>query len=619
MIENYIWIVLFLFLFILTFLLGKKEEKTEKGQIVKDQIEQYIKELREYFDAILNRKLAVNTLGTAEHTKREHLRWELKTALGQCCLGDLKSKLYVKEHIKQWLLNQKKVEETQLDKIIPFNFPYKLSSKDKFDLLLYSFKKKYGTKAFHEMMNLFPEKTRLTNRELEELFYQQELILRFPDKLEIAVQRIYEQFLGLGTIDELRDMEIDGISCGVSKGLHENEIFHEREVFYKEEKIDKKKDRYEKESIYEKESTYGKENIYQKESVYGKENTYKKEEIKARKTEEGSEVWVFYQGSMTALGFLIVSSEEELERISRKVYRFGHPGQLSAQKGYMVSQMQDGSRVVVVRPPFAEGWSFFIRKFAAQKAHAISELFPDKGADKLYDLLECLIAGEQVSAVTGEQGAGKTTLLKTLISFIPENYTIRTQELVFELHLRELYPERNIVSFCETDEVNGREGLDLQKKTDGTVLIVGEVASAPVAGWLIMVAQTASRFTLFTHHAKTTDALVYSMRNDLLSTGIFQNESAAEAQVRSAIRFDIHIAKTGEGKRYIERITEILQEEKGKISRELLCFKNNSYHQTGTISVQISKEIKKQLSEEQKERFTDWFEGEKSLTYENGK
>ena len=43
-----------------------------------------------------------------------------------------------------------------------------------------------------------------------------------------------------------------------------------------------------------------------------------------------------------------------------------------------------------------------------------------------------------------------------MISFIPQQYTLRTQELVFELHLRELYPERNIVSFCETDEVSGR-------------------------------------------------------------------------------------------------------------------------------------------------------------------
>jgi pilus assembly protein CpaF len=126
------------------------------------------------------------------------------------------------------------------------------------------------------------------------------------------------------------------------------------------------------------------------------------------------------------------------------------------------------------------------------------------------------------------------------------------------LHLRKLYPKRNIVSFRETDTVSGQEGLDLQKKTDGTVNILGEVATAPVASWMIQMAQVASLFTIFTHHAKTSSDLVLALRNNLLQTGVFSNEKVAEKQVADVVNFDVHLYKDISGHRYIQRITEIM-------------------------------------------------------------
>jgi pilus assembly protein CpaF len=130
--------------------------------------------------------------------------------------------------------------------------------------------------------------------------------------------------------------------------------------------------------------------------------------------------------------------------------------------------------------------------------------------------------------------------------------------MAFELHLRKLYPKRNIVSFRETATVSGQEGLDLQKKTDGTVNIMGEVATAPVASWMIQMAQVASLFTIFTHHAKTTSDLVLALRNNLLQTRVFSNEKVAERQVADVVNFDIHLYKDISGHRYIQRITEII-------------------------------------------------------------
>ena len=60
--------------------------------------------------------------------------------------------------------------------------------------------------------------------------------------------------------------------------------------------------------------------------------------------------------------------------------------------------------------------------------------------------------------------------------------------------------------------------MDVQKKTDGSVNIIGEVATDPVASWMIQAAQVASKFTLFTHHAKTFPDLVTALRNSMLRT-----------------------------------------------------------------------------------------------------
>ena len=110
----------------------------------------------------------------------------------------------------------------------------------------------------------------------------------------------------------------------------------------------------------------------------------------------------------------------------------------------------------------------------------------------------------------------------------------------------------------ETETVYGQECLDVQKKTDGSVNIIGEVATDPVASWMIQSAQVASKFTLFTHHAKTFPDLVTALRNSMLRAGVFKNEKTAEEQVVQVLNFDIHLVKDFRGRRYIERVTECI-------------------------------------------------------------
>ena len=75
---------------------------------------------------------------------------------------------------------------------------------------------------------------------------------------------------------------------------------------------------------------------------------------------------------------------------------------------------------------------------------------------------------------------------------------------------------------------------------------------------MIQSAQVASKFTLFTHHAKTFPDLVTALRNSMLRAGVFRNERTAEEQVVQVLNFDIHLVKDFRGRRYIERITECI-------------------------------------------------------------
>ncbi len=147
-------------------------------------------------------------------------------------------------------------------------------------------------------------------------------------------------------------------------------------------------------------------------------------------------------------------------------------------------------------------------------------------------------------------------MLMAMIENIYETMNLRITETAFELHLRKIYPTRNILSMRETETISGQACLDVQKKTDGSVNIIGEVATDPVASWMIQSAQVASKFTLFTHHAKTFPDLVTALRNSMLRAGVFTDERIAEEQVVQVLNFDIHLVKDFRGRRYIERITE---------------------------------------------------------------
>ncbi len=529
-------IILMLFVVILAAffiikVISKKQNAKVEEQIELDDKTYTLDRMRDFVKKRLNEITKVNLydigLSEEELKRRKNKKYELKKALKGCTYGDVNDKKYVKELIYDLLAKEYGVDEANISKAIPFDVPSLLTDQDKFDILIYHYKKNFGYEALTELIKKYnldvlkyiAGETKpsyvITGEEISDIYEKEQLVLSFEDKLNVIVQRIYQHYKGYSSIDEVRDMNIDGVSGGVS-GLPESFLSQ----------------------------------------VAQTDGDYLEQVMESKVPRACDSIWIFFRGKSIRLAFLSFGTESELKRVCQNIYKYNNPGQLSDTNGYKINEMKDGSRVVVVRPSFSETWAFFVRKFDVKRSTLEQWFKGEEGSDKSIELLKYLVKGARITSITGEQGCGKTTMLMGMIENIYETMNIRVQETAFELHLRRIYPTRNILTFRETETISGQEGLDVQKKTDGSVNIIGEVATDPVASWMIQAAQVASKFTLFTHHAKTFPNLVTALRNSMLRTGVFKNEKTAEEQVVQVLNFDIHLAKDFRGKRFVERITE---------------------------------------------------------------
>lgn len=480
--------------------------------------------IKKRMNELTTSNLYAENLSEEEFKRRTRRRQELKDALKNCNTMDISSKIYVRSYINDLLTMEYGFTDESINWTIPFDNPRQMTAEEKYETLLYIFEKEHQWDALGWMIDTHkldePKKDGSYFIEAEDIdkLYKMHVKsgkLKFEDKLNIISQIIYSKYKGFGIVDETRDMSIDGVLGGVS-GLPKRRT-----------------------------------------SEHLTDESFL-EEGRKRKFTGMESAWIIYKGKPIHLRFLSFKHESELRRVVTNLYKYGYPGQLSESNPAIINEGFDGSRVTVVRPKLSETWAFFVRKKYDLKVLTLEELISQPNKKLAIKLLEFLMKGNRTTAITGSQGSGKTTLLMAMVGHIHAALKLRVQETAFELNLRSLFTERNIVSFQETDTMSGQDGLDLQKKTDGDVTILGEVATDPVAAWAVQSAQVASLFTIFTHHAKTFPLLIESLRNSLMKVGMFNIEKIAEKQVVQVLEFDVHLTKLYDGTRYIERVTECI-------------------------------------------------------------
>ena len=526
--------------------------------ILNDMIEKVSGE----FHNILKDSMLDSSLTKDEYEQKNKEKIKLQLAIKECIFQNNEAKQMVKNKIREIIEEKYSLNDFNIDEVINFNKMEEVESDIKFSILLNFFKnkkvnvfeegfeieniiKKYGLDELKE--DNLEERYVITKDDVDYMIKDLKIKLDYEEKMFILVQYIYSRYKGYGVIDELLEQKIDGINGGVS----------------------------------------------------GFENDLNESFLNC--------IWMIYKGKNIHLKFLKFENIEELKRICLNIYKYDSPGELSRNVGYKINKMKDGSRVVVLRPSFSEEWMFFIRKFHASNLE-LKELINAKNKENVIKLMEFITKGCNNICVSGQQGSGKTTMLLNLIGFLYPVYPIRILESSFELNVRKKFPNRNICTIQETDDISGQTGLDLLKKTDGLINIIGEVASDDVAAQLIQSGKVAAKATLFTHHAKSTEELIKSLRNSLLKTGMFRNEKIAEEEVASIINFDIHLEKDFYGNRYIERINECVFEPRTgtyKIAN-LIEYKNNEYIVNNSLTQEMIKKIEKELKKDDKIRFEEF-------------
>ena len=383
-IVNLILIVLVLgvaVLMIYFYINSKKNAEVVTKMDVDDQTYTLIKMIefiKRRLDEITKINLYDIGLSEEELKRRKSKKYELKKALKGCTYGDVNDKKYVKELIFDLLSKEYGVTEMNISKAIPFDIPSILTSQDKFDILIYIYKKEFGYEALSELIRKYKldefkyiqGETKpcyvITEDEINEIFEKENITLTFNDKLNIVVQRIYQQYKGYSSIDEIRDMNIDGVSGGVS-GLPESFISQ----------------------------------------VAQTDSADYLTQIQEHKVQRACDsIWIMFHGKSIRLAFLSFGTEAELKRVCQNIYKYNNPGQLSDTNGYKINEMKDGSRVVVVRPSMSETWAFFVRKFDVKRA-TLEQIIRFPGKDDAIDLLKYLVKGARIISLTGEQGCRK--------------------------------------------------------------------------------------------------------------------------------------------------------------------------------------------------------------------
>lgn len=493
------------------------------------------------FTEMLRVNLNLEPFLAKERMKRIRRREEIREALRNCGSGDEAAKIFVKEYIKRIIIGKYKIGEEEIASYIKENAEYK------FKMMLSEKALEYGDEALEKL--------------IEEYFG---FVKEGGGKREITkedVEKVYYDYFGEG-------------------------ISFPRKVEYLCQKL------------YESYKGNGVADELLNMTIDGISGG-------VSGVSESYNIWVMFRGNTVSLSFLTFDGEKEIRRVCRNLCKGYGIGQVSERKGYVVAELRDGSRISIARPPFCESWTFFIRKFRLNKVLEVKDIIRGEGSEELIGLLYYLVRGERLICISGEQGSGKTSLLAALIPFIPEGLNIRVSEMSFELQLRRRFPHRNIVSFKETDSIGIQEGLDYTKKTDGNVTIIGEVAGMEAVIFLVQIAQNASSFTLFTHHAKDTKSLIHYFRNSLLMQGNFHNERVALLQAVSSINFNIKLGKNETGERYVERVVEIIPDEgeEGFVENEIMVRKGETYVRKNALSKRTKEEIYKHLPPDEKEAF----------------
>lgn len=549
--------------------------------------------VKDTITAIQNTNISELHLNKSEAKKREEIKAKLDKAKRHCNTGDIGQKEYLKEYQAEILQNKYNINESTIDYVLPFDYENELKVMDKFLILLYIYRKKYKDRGFAELVKEHALDKPKSN-EFKGLYYSineedvnkaysiSKRKLSFVEKMDIITQLIYQSTEGHGVIDYLREEKSLDDICGGVSGIESTSYEYMDELFLNS-------------------------------SIHSRYDS----------------IWIVFSGKQIRMEFMSFTSNRELQRVVHNLYRNNNSGWMSSQRGYVISDSKDGDRITCARPPFAESFAFWVRKFSSSNPNKLENLIVQEGKELPIAIIRSLVKGCMTIVFTGETDSGKTTLLKAAVGEINDTFPIRTIEIFLEMWLSRLYPHKQITAFRTTDSITTSQAIAFMKKTNAKVMIAGESADFETAAKVVELSLVGSKHTMSTCHPMTTEGLIEYHTSAVMSKGIelYSDDRRAEASVARALNFDIHMVKSKTGERYIERITEIIPVEtditewpneindifklyamlntrrRTYTTRDIIVFENNRYVLKNPISEYSLKRMYSNMSDKEIEMY----------------
>ena len=517
------------FICIVAILLFFNKKYVEHHEFTIPTFDELCAECKQVVNDFISVDIRNSLLSAEEKLNQEEQRRDVSRCVRTCCSGNTGSKEVVKELIYNYLSRDRELNDSIVERIIPFSKPAEIPPEQLMEIAIYNHNEDgldLGFKRFFESNNLLEPKLdkndnyyfEVTEEDLRRAYSDSWIVLNYSDKLNILTQLVFAKTFGLGIIDTLNYQKgiIEEIQLGLT-GL-------QRSIYnYKEQLVDGFSE------------TVVETPCYSRESIH-----------------------VLIRGSSYRLKFLKFESDEEMQRVLRNLIKDSSAGELTVKNPEIIVETIDDRRLTVSRPPMTDSWAGLIRKFDSLAFVTLHSLYPDlQDSDLLLGTIENIMRCGMHVAITGEMATGKTTMFRACLMETRPDLAIRVIESEsFELNTRRFLAGRNTLAMRVTEDTPEDEILAFARKTTGQIFVIGEINSLAMANLAINVSKFSEQ-TMFSAHYISTEGMVSEFTNARLCVGGYTDEMLAEMDAVRALNFDIHLRRI-RGRRFVSYINEIV-------------------------------------------------------------
>ncbi|MDI6707374.1 MAG: ATPase, T2SS/T4P/T4SS family, partial [Bacillota bacterium] len=256
---------------------------------------------------------------------------------------------------------------------------------------------------------------------------------------------------------------------------------------------------------------------------------------------------------------LAFDSEEELRNVIRRAVQHDYKPDINDDNCMMESKGADGSRITAILRPAGDRDYLFVKMFNSFSPTGENYLKEGSITPEIIRFTRLLLKAYCSVAVIGGINRGKTAFLKYLTGLLEPGARIGTLEPDFEMQLRELYPERNIVSLQEHPNFPMNEGFKKLLRTNRDVIIIGEARGKEVAE-AARAARRGIGCTLLTAHVVDPESLPEEFADMYCEEG--KNADTGFLMYRFAKAFNItyRLRQLQDGRRVVDDVSEIVAE-----------------------------------------------------------